>query len=66
MGGNINRSGEPAGSQNIRRRYLSNDNMSINETEKKQGKDKDLIIEDNTIYEIDRECYERLKSKRRK
>lgn len=31
------------------------------------GKDDDLVIEDNTIYEIDRECMEKLKrSKRRK
>ena len=28
-------------------------------------KDDDLIIEDNTIYEIDMECYERLLRKRR-
>ncbi|HHU73405.1 MAG TPA: hypothetical protein GXZ28_02110 [Clostridiales bacterium] len=27
----------------------------------KNRKDEDLVIEDNTIYEIDRECYERLK-----
>ena len=28
---------------------------------KKRKDDEDLIIEENTIYEIDRECYERLK-----
>ncbi|NLL72537.1 MAG: hypothetical protein GX237_03325 [Clostridiales bacterium] len=27
--------------------------------------DEDLIIEENTIYEIDRDCVERLKRKRR-
>lgn len=27
--------------------------------------DEDLIVEENTIYEIDRECYERLKKKRK-
>lgn len=32
--------------------------------EKKE--DKDLIIEENTIYEIDRECFERLKKQRRR
>ncbi len=26
----------------------------------------DLIIEDNTVYEIDRECFERLKRQRKK
>ncbi|MGF7142714.1 hypothetical protein HNQ56_001132 [Anaerotaenia torta] len=28
--------------------------------------DADLIIEDNTIYEIDRACFERLKQKKRR
>ena len=28
--------------------------------------DEDLIIEDNTVYEIDRECYNRLRRKRKK
>lgn len=40
---------------------------SILSNKKSQGKDDDdLIIEDNTIYEIDRECYERLWRQRRK
>ncbi len=30
-----------------------------------KGKE-DLIIEENTIYEIDRECYERMKRQRKK
>lgn len=29
-------------------------------------RDEDLIIEENTIYEIDRECVERLKRSRRR
>lgn len=29
-------------------------------------KDEDLIIDDNTIYEIDRNCFERLKKRRNK
>ncbi len=29
-------------------------------------RDEDLIIEDNTIYEIDRECYERVKKQKRR
>ncbi|MDF2510586.1 MAG: hypothetical protein K0S04_452 [Herbinix sp.] len=30
-----------------------------------KGKE-DLIIEENTIYEIDRECYERMKRQKKK
>lgn len=30
------------------------------------NKDVDLVIEENTVYEIDRECYERLKKQRKK
>lgn len=30
-----------------------------------KGKE-DLIIEENTVYEIDRECYERMKRQKRK
>ena len=29
-------------------------------------KDEDLIIEDNTIYEVDRDCFERLKKQKKK
>ena len=31
----------------------------------RKGKE-DLIIEENTIYEIDRECYERMKRQKKK
>ena len=31
-----------------------------------EQRNQDLIIEENTIYEIDRECFERLKKQRRK
>ncbi|MBE5966909.1 MAG: hypothetical protein E7255_08085 [Lachnospiraceae bacterium] len=33
---------------------------------KVEGRDDDLVIEDNTIYEIDRECYERLRRQKRR
>ncbi|HKL99367.1 MAG TPA: hypothetical protein VJZ06_05620 [Mobilitalea sp.] len=34
---------------------------------KNTGKrDEDLIIEDNTIYEVDRDCFERLKKQKKK
>lgn len=29
-------------------------------------RDEDLVIEENTVYEIDRDCYERLKSKKKR
>jgi|GEM_PF-576404 hypothetical protein len=32
----------------------------------KSKKDDDLVIEENTVYEIDRECYERIKKQRKK
>lgn len=32
----------------------------------KSKRDEDLIIEENTIYEIDRDCMERLKRNRRR
>ena len=33
---------------------------------KRNKADEDLVIEDNTVYEIDRECYERLKRQRKR
>ena len=33
---------------------------------RKQKNDEDLIIEENTVYEIDRECYERLKRQKKR
>lgn len=54
--------------------YQKNSNYNSekdNSYSKDQGKrprdrDDDLIIEDNTIYEIDRECYERLKKQKKR
>lgn len=31
-----------------------------------KGRNEDLIIEENTIYEIDRECYARLQKQKRR
>ena len=31
-----------------------------------QKRDEDLIIEENTIYEIDRDCFDRLKKQKKK
>jgi hypothetical protein len=36
------------------------------ENKKRKDTDEDLIIEENTVYEIDRECYEKLKRQRKR
>lgn len=46
-----------------------NDNITgkpVNNQDDKKKKDDDLVIEENTVYEIDRECYERYKKQRKK
>jgi hypothetical protein len=46
---------------------VARDKKDSNEIVNKRNKrDEDLIIEDNTIYEIDRECYERMKRQRKR
>jgi hypothetical protein len=60
-------SGSPSGSQYEKQKKPSDgkavfDNPIINNIETED----DLIIEDNTVYEIDRECFERLKRQRKK
>ena len=40
--------------------------VNSNDIGKKRKGDEDLIIEENTVYEIDRECYERLKRQRKR
>lgn len=44
---------------------MSQGNNEMNENSKVKKKDEDLVIEENTIYEIDRECYERLKKQKK-
>ena len=53
-------------------KYYNSNNNNWNrhdrphEKERSRSKsDEDLIIEENTIYEIDRDCVERLKRKRK-
>lgn len=67
MGEQYYHSGRPSGFQYDNRNvfnkgkvnpYVSNSN--------RKGKDEDLIIEENTVYEIDRECYERLKRQKKR
>jgi hypothetical protein len=66
MGGSFYHSGESAGFQNEKWINSTKDKISKNETDPSiRDRDSDLVIEDNTIYEIDRECYERLKKQRK-
>ena len=45
----------------------SEENISFSSATNKEGKENiidDLIIDDNTIYEIDQSCYEKMKKNR--
>lgn len=44
---------------------MSQGKNNMNDNSKMKNKDDDLVIEENTVYEIDRECYERLKKQRK-
>lgn len=46
---------------------VSRNQMNIKQDSQTSNKrDEDLIIEDNTIYEIDRECYERTRKQKKR
>lgn len=45
---------------------LSENNNQREATKNQREGDEDLIIEENTVYEIDRECYERLKRQKKR
>jgi hypothetical protein len=67
MNGKYNSSGKPSGFQYDKPKNPSNeDNGKLNIYNNGIEMEDDLIIEDNTVYEIDRECFERLKRQRRK
>lgn len=63
MGGQYNNSGNYSGFQ-----YENNKNKYSNKDDLKflNGKDEDLVIEENTIYEIDRDCFEKLKKMKKR
>lgn len=62
MEGKNYHSGKPTGFQYGRHSTLRRTDTGIRQTEKNITRnDDDLIIDENTVYEIDRECYERLK-----
>jgi hypothetical protein len=59
--------GKPSGSQYEKQKINTNENNGVyssNHTDKEM--EDDLIFEENTVYEIDRECFERLKRQRKK
>jgi hypothetical protein len=67
MGGQFYRSGKPSGFQYEKQGEQAKGNTNSNEINQKLREiDEDLIIEENTIYEIDRECYERLKRQKKR
>lgn len=58
--------GDASGFQYEGRNNSASEKAEANKAVKKvRRKDEDLIIEENTIYEIDRECYERLKKQKK-
>ncbi len=60
-------SGRPSGSQYDKQKITANEKNGVhNSINMGKEMEDDLIIEDNTVYEIDRECFERLKSQRKK
>ena len=60
-------SGDSSGFQYEKRNNTTKENAETSRVDRKSHrKDVDLIIEENTIYEIDRSCYERLKMQKKK
>lgn len=57
------RPGDNSGFQYDKNTFTSRDNKA--QSNMRKARDEDLIIEENTIYEIDRECYERLKKQKK-
>lgn len=67
MNGKFYSSGRPSGFQYDAQKTPSQQRKDIPITEYSSlEKEDDLIFEDNTVYEIDRECYERLKRQRKR
>lgn len=61
------RPGDKNGFQYSKKEDTINDTDRVSrESMNLRKRDDDLIIEDNTVYEIDRECYERLKKQKRR
>lgn len=58
---NKDNNGNHYGKRDAVKESLSEEKASI-----ARKRDEDLIIEENTIYEIDRDCYDRLKKQRKR
>ena len=66
MNGKYYPSGKPSGFQYDKPMTPFKENNNLPPSLKSSEMEDDLIIEDNTVYEIDRECFERLKKQRKK
>lgn len=67
MGYPFNYQEDSSGYQKNRNDNSERDNLySKDQGKRKKDRDDDLIIEDNTVFEIDRECYERLKKQKKR
>lgn len=69
MGRQFYPSGNSSGFQYENQRKVEHNEKNTNGANvkrKDKDKDEDLIIEENTIYEIDRECYERMKKQKKR
>lgn len=62
MGIRLSNNGSPSGFKGD----YSKSNINYGNNNGRRKEDRDLIIEENTVYEIDRECYERLKKQRKR
>lgn len=67
MGGQFYRSGKPTGFEYEKQSDNLRENKDYRNANKKQKEvDDDLVIEENTIYEIDRDCFEKLKRQKKR
>ncbi|HWT26797.1 MAG TPA: hypothetical protein VN131_02555 [Mobilitalea sp.] len=67
MGDQFYYSGGTSGFQYEKHNNIKREDINSNTPVRKNSRrDDDLIIEDNTVYEIDRECYERLRRQKKK
>ncbi len=66
MNSNGQSSGNPSGFQYAKKNNSRQINTVSRQSIKNTRDNDDLIIEENTIYEIDRECYERMKRQKRR
>jgi hypothetical protein len=65
MGEQQHHSGGPSGFQYDNVNRTQQGKNELNNENKRSKEDKDLVIEENTVYEIDRECYERLRRQKK-